>query len=124
MADFFEACPEIGRIDVLKVSSQDEVIAAFFQRALSYVQEPDFILGAAFLVSFGDIGGDRGCRASHLGRQPKQLALWESLCMFINVEDELMGFPPRSSNVRVFICESKTENLNVVYVKNQLPQNS
>jgi hypothetical protein len=44
--------------------------------------------------------------------------------MFINVEDELMGFPPRSSNVRVFICESKTENLNVVYVKNQLPQNS
>src|SRR5208283_1665975 len=81
-------------VSVSQILSQDQIVAALFQRALRQVHETRFVDLAAAAKSLGDICRNRHCRSPHLQRQAVGFLPGETSRESIHGQHELVRFAP------------------------------
>jgi hypothetical protein len=102
-ARFLKLRHEMQCIPIAEILSQDQIIPAFLNRSLGYIQVSGLIRQSLFLEAFSDICGNGNRGSSYLRCQPIKLAFWVRFTVPINRQNEPMSFFP-DNQIPEFLC--------------------
>jgi hypothetical protein len=90
-------------IPITEILSQDQIVPAFLERTLGYIQISGLIRQSLLLEAFGDICSNRNCGSSHLRCQTINLVFWIRFTMSINRQNKFMR-PLPYDQILKFLC--------------------